>query len=142
MGLELSNITISVQADDHSRFTPTSVHFDEKLERCVLELPQAIPSGAKARLGVSFEGELTEDLMGYYKSTSGEDNEDVYALTQFEVRFLIQMIIFVGFECNASAYCCSPCFPLLGRAVVKSDIQHIVDIAYGNCQLEQHACCV
>lgn len=116
--------------------------FDEKLERCVLEFPQTIPAGAKARLGIAFEGELTDELMGYYKSTGGEDGEDIYALTQFEVRSLVQMIVSVRCQLRASAYCCSPRFPLLGRAIVESNIQHLINIAHGNCQLEQHACCV
>ncbi|EPS94689.1 hypothetical protein FOMPIDRAFT_101532 [Fomitopsis schrenkii] len=84
VGLELADISLSVQGDDPLRLTPASVDFDEKLERCVLEFPQTIPAGAKARLGIAFEGELTDELMGYYKSTGGEDGEDIYALTQFE----------------------------------------------------------
>lgn len=84
--LELSNISLSLQGDGDSKFTPASVDFDEKHERCTLELPQTIPAGARLRLTIAFEGELTDDLMGYYKSSGGDDDEDVYALTQFEVR--------------------------------------------------------
>ena len=89
VGLKLSNIALSVQGKDDASFTPASVDFDEKLERCSLGFPQTISAGAHIQLKVAFEGELTDDLMGYYKSLGNENGEDVYALTQFEVRPLV-----------------------------------------------------
>lgn len=86
VGLKLFNITLSVQEKGDAKFTPASIDFDEKLERCMLGLPQTAPAGVHLRLEIAFEGELTDDLMGYYKSLNGEDGEDVCALTQFEVR--------------------------------------------------------
>ena len=85
-GLELFNITLSVQEKGDAKFTPASIDFDEKLERCMLGLPQTTPAGVHLRLEIAFEGELTDDLMGYYKSLNGQDGQDVCALTQFEVR--------------------------------------------------------
>lgn len=82
--LKLSNIALTtVEAES---LAPASIQFDEKLERCALGFPKSIPADSKVQLKIAFEGELTDALMGYYKSTGGEDGKEIYALTQFEVR--------------------------------------------------------
>ncbi|KAI0730373.1 peptidase family M1-domain-containing protein [Fomitopsis betulina] len=80
--LKLSNIALTtVEAES---LAPASIQFDEKLERCALGFPKSIPADSKVQLKIAFEGELTDALMGYYKSTGGEDGKEIYALTQFE----------------------------------------------------------
>lgn len=83
--LKLSNIALTTSGAKSSSFSPASIDFDTKMERCALEFPHAIPADSKAQLKIAFEGPLTDALMGYYKSTGGEDGKEVYALTQFEV---------------------------------------------------------
>ncbi|KAH9921040.1 leucyl aminopeptidase [Fomitopsis serialis] len=80
--LRLSNITLTISGAKSSSFTPASIDFDKTMERCTLGFPESVPAGAKAHLKIAYEGELTDALMGYYKSVSGEG--EVYALTQFE----------------------------------------------------------
>lgn len=60
--------------------------FDSKSERGTLDLPTALPANSAATLTIAFSGELTDGMVGYYKSTY-EDNDEkkAYSLTQFEV---------------------------------------------------------
>ena len=83
--LKLSNIALTTSGAKSSTFAPASIDFDQKTERCALEFSQTIPADSKAQLKIAYEAELTDALMGYYRSTGGEDGKEVYALTQFEV---------------------------------------------------------
>lgn len=58
---------------------------DTENERVVYSLAKPLSKGASARLSVAFKGELTGDMLGYYRSTGGKDGELRYTLTQFEV---------------------------------------------------------
>ncbi|TFY57887.1 hypothetical protein EVJ58_g6753 [Rhodofomes roseus] len=80
--LKLSNIALTTSGLKSSAFTPASIDFDKTMERCTLEFAESIPAGAKVQLKVAYEGQLTDSLMGYYKSLSSEG--EVYALTNFE----------------------------------------------------------
>lgn len=84
--LKLSSIAITTLGAKSSTLAPASINLDEKLERCALEFSESIPVDSKVQLKIAFEGELTDALMGYYKSAGGEDGKEIYALTQFEVR--------------------------------------------------------
>ncbi|KAL1947447.1 hypothetical protein VTO73DRAFT_14408 [Trametes versicolor] len=57
---------------------------DTENERVVYSLAKPLSKGASARLSVAFKGELTGDMLGYYRSTGGKDGELRYTLTQFE----------------------------------------------------------
>ncbi|KAH9921041.1 leucyl aminopeptidase [Fomitopsis serialis] len=70
-GLRLSDVMLTTSGAKSLSLTPASIDFDETMERCTLEFP-----------GLCRRGDLTDSLMGYYKSVGGED--EVYALTQFE----------------------------------------------------------
>ena len=60
--------------------------FDEKNERGTFYFSKALPAGSKARVSIPFKGELTGDMLGYYRSTGGKNGEFKYTLTQFEVK--------------------------------------------------------
>ena len=62
-----------------------TVELDEKKERATVSFSEALPAKSTARLSIPFKGELTEDMLGYYRSTGGKDGELKYSLTQFEV---------------------------------------------------------
>ena len=68
----------------------TSRQFDETNERGIFSFPKALPVGSKARLSLSFKGPLTNDMLGYYRSTGGKDGELTYTLTQFEVAYVFE----------------------------------------------------
>jgi aminopeptidase 2 len=49
-------------------------------------LTDVLPAGSKAELKIIFEGELTGNMLGYYKASwEHEGKTKYYALTQFEV---------------------------------------------------------
>ncbi|TBU29067.1 peptidase family M1-domain-containing protein [Dichomitus squalens] len=72
-----SDVLQSVQ-NEHTR------EFDEKHERGTFYFSKALPAKSQARLSIPFKGELTGDMMGYYRSTGGKNGEFKYTLTQFE----------------------------------------------------------
>ena len=82
--LELGNASLqsdtlqSVQ-EEHTR------EFDDKNERGIFFFSKALPVGSKARLSIPFKGDLTGNMLGYYRSTGDKDGEFKYTLTQFEV---------------------------------------------------------
>ncbi|KAI1788458.1 peptidase family M1-domain-containing protein [Ganoderma leucocontextum] len=81
--LELGNASLQSDAlqsiqDEHTR------EFDEKNERGVFFFSKALPAGSKARFSIPFKGDLTGDMLGYYRSIGGKDGEFKYTLTQFE----------------------------------------------------------
>jgi len=64
--------------------------FDKTQERTTFQLPRNLPTGSKAELKIAFSGEITGNMMGYYKSSwEHEGKTKHYALTQFEVRSMI-----------------------------------------------------
>ncbi|CAA7267619.1 unnamed protein product [Cyclocybe aegerita] len=64
---------------------PTVSSFDKTQERTTFQLTQNLPAGSKAELKIAFSGELTGNMMGYYKSSwEHEGKTKHYALTQFE----------------------------------------------------------
>jgi aminopeptidase 2 len=85
-GLELGTSTIQ---SDSLVNGPIHAHIviDEKKERGTVNLHSTLPAGSSAVLELGFKGVLSDDLMGYYKS-SWKDDDGVtqnYTLTQFEV---------------------------------------------------------
>ncbi|KZT63496.1 hypothetical protein DAEQUDRAFT_747814 [Daedalea quercina L-15889] len=81
VNLKLSNITLTTKSLNS---TPTSIACNKTVERCALCFMEVIPSGVKAQLKIVYQGELTDSLMGYYKSIGVEDENEIYALTQFK----------------------------------------------------------
>ena len=64
----------------------TATAFDKVQERTTYQLTDGLPAGSKAELKVFFEGELTGNMLGYYKASwEHEGKTKYYALTQFEV---------------------------------------------------------
>ena len=83
--LELSDISL-FSHDLGIQQINTSRSFDSTAERGTLDFPTALPVNSTATLSIAFSGRLTGAMMGYYKSTYGDDGEKkVYSLTQFEV---------------------------------------------------------
>lgn len=65
----------------------TATAFDKVQERTTYQLTDVLPAGSKAEVKIVFEGELTGNMLGYYKSSwEHEGEKKYYALTQFEVR--------------------------------------------------------
>ncbi|KAI0933743.1 hypothetical protein AcV5_005813 [Taiwanofungus camphoratus] len=63
---------------------PLSRNFGSVMERCSLTLP--FLSGSKAQLKLTFFGELTDSMMRYYRSMSGDEgNSKVYSLFELQV---------------------------------------------------------
>ena len=64
----------------------TATAFDKVQERITYQLTDVLPAGSKAELKIAFEGELTGNMLGYYKASwEHEGKTKYYALTQFEV---------------------------------------------------------
>jgi aminopeptidase 2 len=64
----------------------SSLSPDDKQERRTLRVSPPPQAGSKAQLHISFQGKLTDSMVGYYRSSYQEDGKDkYYALTQFEV---------------------------------------------------------
>ncbi|EIW77439.1 hypothetical protein CONPUDRAFT_84517 [Coniophora puteana RWD-64-598 SS2] len=84
--LELTAASISSDHEaDVARQPYASKSLDAEREEGTLVFARAIPAGSRAQLSIAFSGELTDSLMGYYKSAFTQDGEEsVYALTQFE----------------------------------------------------------
>ncbi|KAI0928152.1 hypothetical protein AcW2_004258 [Taiwanofungus camphoratus] len=65
---------------------PLSRNFGSIMERCSLTLP--LLSESKAQLKLTFFGELTDSMMRYYRSTSGdEDNSKVHSSFELQGKF-------------------------------------------------------
>lgn len=95
-----------------TELVPTDQALDKTSERVAYSLSDTLPAGSKASLKVSFKGELTGSMMGYYKSTYEEDGKSkYYALTQFEVSW---PSLISSFILTFVAYCCPSRIPLLG----------------------------
>lgn len=61
--------------------------YDKKQERTTLHFAKPLPAGSKATLRISFDGTLTGNMKGYYRSSYEVDRvKKYYTLTQFEVR--------------------------------------------------------
>ncbi|KAF8311311.1 leucyl aminopeptidase [Clavulina sp. PMI_390] len=58
---------------------------DAKQERVALKFPETFKKGSKVQLSVSWKGELTDSMNGYYRSSFEKDGKKIYyALTQLE----------------------------------------------------------
>ncbi|THH32969.1 hypothetical protein EUX98_g1220 [Antrodiella citrinella] len=84
--LELGDLTVSSPAFEQPEVHPSSeLTIDDTQERAVLALSSTLPAGSKAQLKVSFAGELTGSMMGYYRAAwEHEGKTKHYSLTQFE----------------------------------------------------------
>ncbi|KAF9821576.1 hypothetical protein IEO21_00422 [Rhodonia placenta] len=82
--LKLDAVYLYPDANLSSPLAPSSTDFDKTMERTTLHFDAPLVAGSKAQLQIAFEGELTDSMMAYYKSAGGEDQSDIYALTQFE----------------------------------------------------------
>ncbi|KAI0713398.1 peptidase family M1-domain-containing protein [Earliella scabrosa] len=84
--LELGDVSLQSGTSDGAAEVQnaTAREFDETNERGTFSFAKALPAGSKARLSVAFKGELTGDMLGYYRSTGGPDGKIKYTLTQFE----------------------------------------------------------
>ncbi|KAJ8489143.1 hypothetical protein ONZ51_g3140 [Trametes cubensis] len=81
--LDLGEVTLRSESLEDVQ-TASSRDFDAENERGIFSFTKPLPANAKARLSVSYKGELTGDMLGYYRSTGGKDGELKYTLTQFE----------------------------------------------------------
>ncbi|KAI0781326.1 leucyl aminopeptidase [Trametes elegans] len=82
--LELGDVSLRTAARADTTQAAAGREFDAANERGIFSFPKALDAGAKARLSVTFKGELTGDMLGYYRSTGGKDGDLKYTLTQFE----------------------------------------------------------
>jgi aminopeptidase 2 len=83
--LKLSDVSIySFASKTHQ--VQAARTFDTTMGRATVHFPTALPAGSKAQLQIGFEGDLTSNMQGYYKSGwEHEGKTKYYALTQFEV---------------------------------------------------------
>ncbi|KAI9056855.1 leucyl aminopeptidase [Trametes sanguinea] len=81
--LELGDVSLKSEALQDVQ-TASEREFDTANERGVFSFAKPLPQNAKGRLSVTFKGELTGDMLGYYRSSGGKDGELKYTLTQFE----------------------------------------------------------
>lgn len=83
--LNISDIVLHNQSNDVTE-NPISQSLDPVTERAIVEFPTTLQKGSTVVLRIKFQGPLTGDLMGYYRSSwKNEGKEDYYSLTQFEV---------------------------------------------------------
>ncbi|KAI0340189.1 leucyl aminopeptidase [Trametopsis cervina] len=84
--LQIGGARISSSAlKDDVVLATSALDFDTENERVSLALPTTLPVGAKVQVRLDFEGGLTGDMMGYYRSTyEDEGKTKYYTLTQFE----------------------------------------------------------
>ncbi|PCH38764.1 leucyl aminopeptidase [Wolfiporia cocos MD-104 SS10] len=81
--LIIENATIFSDATQTEQKLPCAIQAEH--QRASLDLSTTLPAGSKARLTLSFRGELTDSMMGYYRSvSSGKGKTYTYSLTQFE----------------------------------------------------------
>ena len=85
---------VSIKADSlKEEQAPVSQSFDAAPERMTLQFPTSFPAGSKAQLKVTYDAQLTGNMMGYYYSTwEKEGRKQYYTLTQFEVRCFLYFI--------------------------------------------------
>lgn len=77
---------VSITADSlKTAQAPKSLSLDAAAERATVVFPTTLPKSSKAQLRVTFDAQLTGNMMGYYYSTEETDGKkQVYTLTQFE----------------------------------------------------------
>jgi aminopeptidase 2 len=69
----------------------SSREFDGASERATLHFSTPLPTGSKAQLRITFHGELSGSMLGYYLSSwEHEGRKEYYALTQFEVSLFVR----------------------------------------------------
>ncbi|KLO10866.1 hypothetical protein SCHPADRAFT_906524 [Schizopora paradoxa] len=82
-GLILSDIVLHNQSSD-AKETPVSQTMDTVTERAIIDFPSTFVAGSTVVLQAKFQGPLTADMMGYYRSSwKNEGKEEYYSLTQF-----------------------------------------------------------
>ena len=89
--LQLDAIQLTTDSDVQTTLAPSAVTFDASNDRSSIVLTHPLPARSKAQLRISFAGELTPNLVGYYYSLSSAVDGRApkhYSLTQFEVRFI------------------------------------------------------
>lgn len=83
--LQLGNASIHSDALQMDQ-VDSSRKYDPVQERTALHFAKPLPAGSKANLKITFDGKLTGNMMGYYKSSYDVDGKKkFYTLTQFEV---------------------------------------------------------
>ncbi|THH28051.1 hypothetical protein EUX98_g6136 [Antrodiella citrinella] len=84
--LQLGELTVSSPTLQQPEVYPAStLKIDQIQERAALALSSAMPAGSKAQLKVSFAGELSDSMMGYYRAAwEHEGKTKHYSLTQFQ----------------------------------------------------------
>ncbi|THH28050.1 hypothetical protein EUX98_g6135 [Antrodiella citrinella] len=84
--LELGELTLFSPALQRPEVRSASeLTIDETQERASLHLSSTLPGGSKAQLKVSFVGELSDSMMGYYRAAwEHEGKTKHYSLTQFQ----------------------------------------------------------
>jgi aminopeptidase N len=124
-GLDLRDAVIYSEAVETKEQVPHSQNFDETSERFTLQFSVPLPAGSKAQLRVSFRGDLTGSLLGYYKSSwENHGKKKYYALTQFEVISRFLSINSHSFYLTITAYSGQKGFSLLGRAIAQGNVCH------------------
>ncbi|CDO74266.1 hypothetical protein BN946_scf184643.g6 [Trametes cinnabarina] len=83
LDLILDDISLRLRGRERA-FPPINREFDLTAQRGIVTFPEPLAAGSDARLTITFSGELTSSLSGYYRSTGGADGKTVYSLTQFQ----------------------------------------------------------
>lgn len=83
---ELTLHSATVSAGDQSAATEASFTHNEDKQETTFNLKQTLPGGSKAKLSISFEGVLNNNMAGFYRSSfKDEDGQTKYlATTQME----------------------------------------------------------
>lgn len=83
--LNLGNASIHSDALQTQQ-VDSSRSYDSEQERTTLHFATPLPANSKATLKIAFDGALTGNMMGYYRSSYEADGKKkYYSLTQFEV---------------------------------------------------------
>ncbi|KAI9491733.1 aminopeptidase [Zychaea mexicana] len=81
-----SAVFTSTSLKTESRQTATSIDYDAKKNQATLTFEQSMPGNSKAVLDIQFEGELNDQMAGFYRSSfkDAEGKTQYLATTQFE----------------------------------------------------------
>jgi hypothetical protein len=128
-GLNLGSVSLSTN-HPHVEKVDVTMESDEKAERVILHMATLLPAGSKAQLRIAFDSELTDGLMGYYRSAYKVNGTDkYYSLTQLAVGTLLCAYCTLIMLTLNIADSCSPRLPLLGRTRAKSDVRADHDLS-------------
>jgi aminopeptidase 2 len=112
--LNLGSVSLSANLL-HVQQVDVTMAFDEKAERVILLMDTLLLAGSKAQLHIAFHGELTDGLMGYYRSAYKVNGTDkYYSLTQLAVSALLYAYSTLIMLTLNIADSCAPRVPLLG----------------------------